>query len=336
MLLTVVLVGGGVTGAYFGLAPLVRQLTAPKDYKGSGTGQVQIKIPDGASGRSIARSLVAAGVVKTDVAYLNAAAKDSRTQGIQPGTYSMRLKMSGAAAVSMLLDKKSRLIKTVTIPEGTRATEVYAALVKQVGLSKASLQAAASSGQIGLPSAAKGRVEGFLFPATYNFQPDVTATQALSAMVERGAQAQAALGIPASQLRSVVIKASIVQAEAGNQKYMGKVARVLDNRIAQGRKLQLDSTVSYATKKFGITTSSADRAINSGYNTYRVLGLPAGPIDNPGEDALKVAMNPTPGPWLFFVTVNPDTGETKFAVDDTGHAANVAEFQAWLRAHPHG
>jgi UPF0755 protein len=285
MLLTVVLVGGGITGAYLGLAPVIRQLKEPKDYSGSGTGKVQIKIPDGASGRAIARVLARAGVVKTEVAYLDAAKKDPRTAGIQPGAYGLRSKMSGASAVTLLLDPNSRLIRTVTITEGMRAKDIYTALAKRLGLSRASFEKAAS-GDIGLPSAAKGRTEGFLFPATYNFQPDTTATEALAAMVKRGAQAHAALNIPASQLRSVVIKASILQAEAGNKEYMGKVARVLDNRIAQGMKLQLDSTVSYATQRFNITTTKADRALNSGYNTYRVAGLPAGPIGNPGEDAL--------------------------------------------------
>jgi UPF0755 protein len=99
-------------------------------------------------------------------------------------------------------------------------------------------------------------------------------------------------------------------------------------------KLQLDSTVSYATGKFNVTTTSADRQTNSPYNTYRYAGLPAGPISNPGEAALKAAVNPTPGQWLFFVTTNPETGETKFATTLAQHDQYVQEFQAWLRAHP--
>jgi UPF0755 protein len=336
ILLTMTLVGGAVVGSYLGLAPLIRQLNEPKDYVGGGTGTVQVKIPSGASGRTISQVLASAGVVKTQVAFLDAAKKNPRSTGVQPGTYAMRLKMSGAAALGVLLDPKARLVLTVTIPEGTRVKDELNLMAKNLGLKPADLQKASTSEAIGLPAAAKGRPEGFLFPATYNFQPDVTATEALKAMVDRGKQAFGALGIPDSALRSTVIEASIVQAEAGNKQYMGKVATVLNNRLKAKRKLELDSTVSYATGHFGITTSTGDRATVSPYNTYRVYGLPAGPIDNPGEDALEAVLKPTPGPWLYFVTVNPNTGETKFAVDEAGHAANRKEFQAWLRAHPSG
>jgi UPF0755 protein len=152
-------------------------------------------------------------------------------------------------------------------------------------------------------------------------------------MVTKANAAFDSLNIPASELRADVTKASIVQAEAGNVKYMGKVARVLDNRLAAKINLQLDSTVSYATGRFGVTTTPAERSINSGYNTYRYPGLPAGPIDNPGLEALNAVLHPTPGAWLFFVTTNPSTGETKFAVNQAEHEANVREFQAWLRQH---
>jgi len=142
------------------------------------------------------------------------------------------------------------------------------------------------------------------------------------------------LGISSSQLKTVVIKASIIQAEVGDEKYMGKVSRVLDNRLAINMPLGLDTTVSYATQRFGVTTTRADRLSTSRYNTYKYPGLPIGPISNPGEAALKAALSPTPGKWLYFVTVNPSTGETKFAVDKAGHDANVVEFRHWLKAHP--
>ena len=134
----------------------------------------------------------------------------------------------------------------------------------------------------------------------------------------------------------MLIKASIVQAEAGRSQDMPKVARVLENRLARHIPLQLDSTVSYATGHFGITTSARDRASRSPYNTYRVAGLPPGPIDSPGIAAVKAVLNPAAGDWLFFVTVNPDTGETKFAVTEAQRVAITREFQAWLRTHPQG
>ena len=325
-----------MAGAYLGLAPLVRQLREPKDYVGAGTGKVQVKIPEGATGRTIAELLTTAGVVKTEVAYLDASKRDARSLSVQPGTYAMKKQMSATAALGVLLDPNSRLVLSVTIPEGTRAKDVITLMANHLEMSKAALTKASTSGKIGLPAAAKGKPEGFLFPATYDFQPDVTPTQALAAMVKRGNEAFAKLDISNTEMRTVVIKASIIQAEVGQEKYMGKVSRVLDNRIKIHMALGLDTTVSYATQKFNVTTTAADRQSKSGYNTYVNKGLPIGPISNPGEAALKAALHPTAGPWLYFVTTNPTTGETKFATDYKGHQANVAEFQAWLRAHPKG
>jgi UPF0755 protein len=132
----------------------------------------------------------------------------------------------------------------------------------------------------------------------------------------------------------VVTEASIVQAEAGSVEDMGKVARVLDNRIADGMPLQLDTTVNYANGKSGITTTAEDRANPSPYNTYVHPGLPPGAIGNPGEEALRAVLDPTPGDWRFFVVVDPDTGETRFAVTAAEHNQNVLLFQQWLQEHP--
>jgi UPF0755 protein len=335
ILLTIGIVGGAVAGSYvFGLAPLIKRLSEPKDYTGAGSGKIVVQIPDGATGRAIAVLLAKDDVVKTESAFLDAVEKDPRAKSIQPGTYGLRKQMSGSSALSLLLDPKAKLTLSVTIPEGTRAKDTLAKVAKVLKLKPADLKKASTSGKIGLPKAANGNLEGFLFPDTYQFEPDVTAEQVLTAMVKRGSEVFAALDIPKAQLRNVVIKASIVQAEAGNKKYMGPVARVLDNRLKIKMKLSLDSTVSYATGKFNITTTAADRASSSPFNTYRYVGLPAGPISNPGEEALRAVLDPTPGPWLYFVTTNPSTGETKFATTYAGHLANNKEFQAWLRAHP--
>jgi UPF0755 protein len=117
---------------------------------------------------------------------------------------------------------------------------------------------------------------------------------------------------------------------------MGMVAQVLENRLSDGMKLQLDTTVNYANGKTGITTTPEDRANPSPYNTYFNPGLPPGAIDNPGEDAIRAVLNPTPGPWRFFVVVDPDTGDTRFAETAEEHAANVRIFQQWLQENPGG
>jgi UPF0755 protein len=194
--------------------------------------------------------------------------------------------------------------------------------------------AAANPAALGLPPYANGQLEGFLFPATYDVEPGTTPADLLGQMVQRSVQALDGLQIPAELRLTVLTKASIVQAEASSTEDMAMVARVLENRLADGMPLQLDTTVNYANGKGGITTTPEDRANPSPYNTYVHAGLPPGPISNPGEDALRAVLNPTPGDWRYFVVVDPDTGDTRFAVTAAEHQQNVLLFQPWRRDHP--
>ena len=98
--------------------------------------------------------------------------------------------------------------------------------------------------------------------------------------------------------------------------------------------LQFDSTVHYAIKEFNhVTTTPEDRATDSPYNTYKVKGLPPTPISNPGQSAIESALNPSGDDFLYFTTVDLDTGETKYSKDEAGHAENVKLFQQWCQSH---
>src|SRR5690606_16365559 len=135
----------------------------------------------------------------------------------------------------------------------------------------------------------------------------------------------------------LVTVASIVEREAGsaNPDDRARVARVIVNRLAQDMPLQMDSTVHYAVNDYATTTTTDEqRAVDSPYNTYKHKGLPPGPIAAPGRAALEAATSPAAGDWLYFVTVNLDTGETRFAVTYEEHEANVALFQQWCQANP--
>jgi UPF0755 protein len=316
------------------LRPIYNHFNASDDYSGSGTGSVTITIQPGQSGRSIGGTLEAAGVVKSAGAFAAAVAASPDGGSIQPGTYTMHKKMSAESALALLLDPNSRITDRVTVREGLRATAVIALLAKQTGQPLAKYQAALKDPQsIGLPAWAHGRPEGFLWPATYSFEPKTSATKQLAMMVKETLDHLAASKVPNSQAVRVLTLASIVQVEARAAADGPKVARVLDNRLKIGMRLQLDSTVSYVTGKPGVATTAADRANPSPYNTYVHAGLPPGPISNPGQAAIDAALHPASGSWLYFVTVNPTTGETKFATTAAQAAANRAEFQAWCQAH---
>jgi UPF0755 protein len=215
------------------------------------------------------------------------------------------------------------------------------AYVTQAGMDRAALEAAlADTAALGLPAYAEGEPEGFLFPATYEVQPSTTEAQAMAAMTAKFSEVAAAVQLEqrAAALgyspREVVTIASIVQAEARLPEDFGKIARVVYNRLEAGMPLQMDSTVAFANDVVTVFTTDEQRAVDSPYNTYLVTGLPPGPINSPGEEALEAALSPTEGPWTYFATVNLDTGETKYATTFDEHQANVAELQRWIADNP--
>jgi UPF0755 protein len=336
LVVCLVLLAGLVGGVVVGGQKIWGMFSA-QDYTGAGTGSVRIRVHDGDTLTDIGQTLVDDGVIASVRPFVKAAEAEPQATAITPGMYGLRHHMSGKAALDLLLQPSSRLMSRVTVPEGMTVKATLERLAQGTGVTAAQLQAvAAKPAALGLPSYAHGSLEGFLFPATYDFEPGTTPTQMLTAMVQRSVQTLDQLQIPASQRLAVVTKASIVQAESGSVEDMPKIARVLDNRLAKGMKLQLDTTVNYATGKSGVTTSPQDRRNPSPYNTYLHAGLPPGPISNPGEQALRAVLAPASGNWLYFVVVNPDTGETRFAATAEQHQKNVALFQQWLRAHPGG
>jgi UPF0755 protein len=339
ILVALLVVALGGYGAFVALKPLVTQFTASDDYAGQGSGEVTVTIPEGASGRAIGRVLEEAGVVKTSKAFVEAAQDNNKSGSIQPGQYTLHQQMSGASAITMLLDPSSRSADRVTVREGLRASEILPLLAKATGQPLADYKAALKDPEsLGIPASAKGKAEGWLFPDTYEFGSEMTAEQQLSKMVARTHAVLDGLGVSDKQAQRLLTVASIAEVEAGSKTDYAKVAQVIDNRLANklgnGGKLQLDSTVSYAVGKRTLTTTAAERAVDSRYNTYRYPGLPAGPISNPGKASIQGALHPTPGPWLYWTTVNPSTGETRFAVTWPEHQQNVKLFQAWCQAHP--
>ncbi|WP_104432381.1 endolytic transglycosylase MltG [Kineococcus xinjiangensis] len=322
----------GAVLAWSTLGPVVARLTASDDYDGTGTGTVDVRIVQGDTGRAIGERLQEADVVKSAAAFVRAAAEEPRSSGIQPGTYRLRHQMSAASAVALLLDPGSRQTTRLTVPEGLTVAQVLDVVSKQTPIPREELEAALQDPALGLPPAANGQAEGFLFPSTYEVEPDSTGLEVLQKMVQQSTAVLAQLQVPPERVREVVIRASLVEKEARSPEDMARVATVLENRLARGMRLELDSTVNYASGGEKITTTQEQRDSDSPYNTYKITGLPAGPIANPGEAALRAVLQPEPGPWLFFVTVNPDTGETRFTDSYDEHLRNVEEFRRWLRA----
>jgi UPF0755 protein len=304
------------------------------DYVGSGTGQVDIRVAPNAGASQIAATLAANGVIKSASAFLAVNQGDDRLTKIQPGTYRMHVHMSSSAALDLFFDPTARLTNKVVIPEGATVKKTLQLLASKGGLDPTDLKTAlAHVGALGLPHYAHGKVEGFLFPATYDVDSSTSAAQQLKAMVTRWNQAASDASLISKskavklQPYQVLVVASLVQAEVGPKDF-SKVARVIYNRMAKGMPLQLDTTVLYALGRTGTSLSLQDLKVASPFNTYVHKGLPPTPIDNPGEAAITAALQPAKGNWLYYVTVNLKTGETKF----TKSYSEFLKFTAELKA----
>ncbi|MDX3380468.1 endolytic transglycosylase MltG [Streptomyces niveiscabiei] len=220
--------------------------------------------------------------------------------------------------------------KVLTIPEGWRSGQVYEAVDKALALPVGTTRKTFPKTGLKLPADAEGNPEGYLFPATYPLTEKSTPQSLLAYMVDtankkfNGAPMAAGAQRNAMNVYQAVTIASIIQAEAATKADMGKVARVVFNRLERGMPLQMDSTINYALNRSTLNTADADTKIDSPYNSYQRMGLPPTPIDNPGEEAMRAAITPTPGDWLYFVTVRP--GDTRFTANYAEHQRNVAEF----------
>ena len=306
----------------------------PADYSGAGTGSVTVQVTSGDSPTSIAPKLVKLGVVASERAFVLAAEHSTSGNGLLPGFYGMHEHMKASLAYALLVNPNNMVQVKVTIPEGWRLSQLVPYLGAKSGISaSAYAKALKDPASLGLPSFANGKPEGYLFPATYQVVPHETATGVLKAMVKRFNQEAAEVNLSTAAQHvglkpaQVIVMASLVQAEGGRLTDYPKIARVIYNRLKQGIPLELDSTVLYGLNKFGIIATNKQLTSTSPYNTYKYKGLTPGPIDSPGDAAIKAVLNPAAGNWLYFVTVNPKTGETKF----TSSAAQFQQFREELQ-----
>jgi UPF0755 protein len=337
-LLTVfsLIIGGGlfVWSNYEDKVREILGISVPNDYPGDGNGvDVVVVIQSGDIGGDVAQELLAKGVTMTfDATYDYLLAHPDVS--FQPGNYTLQQEMSAESAIAALQDPANKILNSVTIPEGTAAVDVYALLASALELPVEDFStAAADYVAMGVPAEAPS-IEGFLFPATYDFDPGTTAAQALQRLVTESLTRLDNAGVAPENRFQTVVLASIIQREAGqNVDDMAKIGRVFLNRIAQGMHLESDATVAYGTgNTHTVWTTDAERADASNlYNTYANPGYPIGPIGNPGDAAINGAVNPAEGAWLFFVPINLKTGETVFSETADQHSAAVAQLKAWCR-----
>ena len=340
VLLSILVIGAvGSFAAWSMFEPQIRKVFGwelPIDYTTTGNGEeALVVIKAGDIGSDVAKSLSTAGVTMTTEAFYKLLLATDPAPTFQPGTYALQKEMSAKSALALLQDPASRVVSRVVIPEGKTIKQVLPILEAGTGIALADFEAASKDlAALGVP-ATELSLEGYLFPATYTFDPGLTAHDVLQTMVNRMYSSLDAAGVAVDDRHRVLTLAALIQKEGGSSDDFYKVSRVFTNRIEIGMLLQSDATVSYGSGGTSISTTGAERADASNpYNTYVHPGLPAGPIGAPGDDAIDAALHPVDGPWLFFVLINGETGETAFSTTLAEHNAAVKIWQAWLRAHP--
>ena len=327
-------------GGFFGVRAaggVFDDLFGPKgDYDGTGTSEVSVDIPPGASARSVANQLVEAGVIMNSEPFLDEV--ERRNVTIQAGPVIMREKMSSKSAVEAIVNpiKPPKL----TIAEGRKINQIKATMIES-GMKTEAVDKAIDDKtpkDYGLDVDAPN-LEGYLYPATYDLRKEKTAEDVVSEMVDKTRVELDDAGIDLDDANRIMTLASLVEIESpGDEEVRKKVARVFLNRISKhsktGKLLQSDATVAYIHgARDDLTTTKKERESDSPYNTYKKKGLPPGPINSPSSGAVDAALHPTKGDWQFFVATNPDTGETKFADTYDEHQKNVEIYRKWLKKH---
>ncbi|MBT1178369.1 endolytic transglycosylase MltG [Bifidobacterium vespertilionis] len=300
------------------------------DYAGPGEGSVEFTVSEGESATEIAQKLVEADIVKTAGAFTQAVA-NAGAPSLYPGTFQLQTKMKASDVVTILSDN-TKAGGYLQVKAGERVSDVIANAASLSGIAEADFKAVIDAGGDGiLPAEANGKFEGWFEPGSYNVKGQTSAKDVLKTMVDKRVAKLDSLGVPTGAERErLLIIASIAEAEVNRAEYYGKVSRVILNRLDKGMTLGMDTTVAYGLgiKASQLTNAQLNDASNP-YNTRLIKGLTPTPISNPGDNAIQAAMNPESGDWLFFVTTNLSTGETKFT---TGSEADQkAQFEQYVQ-----
>lgn len=307
------------------------------DYPGPGTGQVQVTVQTGAGPLAVAQELQQDGVIADAETFVRALAGTGGK--ISPGDYTFKKEMKASDAAAILAGSDSAKVIYFALSAGMRVGDSLDAIAKAASVDRKDLDALnAKPGDFGLPAKAKS-LEGYLAPGEYRFPVGTSAKDILAKLVSTTVDELKQDGITdPNQQYQVLTVASIVQAEGGQADY-GDVAGAIENRLKPNDQtnglIQSDATVTYGlgTKTVQLTDAQKQDASNP-YNTYVHTGLPPGPIGSPGSKAVAAAAHPTANDYLYWVTVNLDTGETKFAKTYAEHQGYVAQYQQWCTANP--
>lgn len=324
------LLAGGTFFAYDQITSFLSRFQV-EDYQGDPGPETTITIESGDDGAAVARKMVEADIIKSfDAVYREMLNTDFT---IYPGTYSFPTQISGATALRILIEGKNRVVTQVTIPEGWRIQQIREELIAVFGFTVDEINQALES-QAARVSDAAPTMEGYLFPATYTFDPGTTAETVVSTMVDRMEAELESYGLKLIESHDLLSLAALIQAEGKIKSDFFKISRVFANRLEVGMPLQSDPTVKYRYEGEQSNFTNGVGDSSNPFNTYIYSGYPVGPVGNPGSLAIEAALRPADGDWLYFVSIDLRTGETVFSETLAEHERAAELYRAWLRANP--
>jgi UPF0755 protein len=303
-------------------------------YQGFASDGVYVDIPRGASQRTISRLLAENGVVRSRIAF-ELLCRERGRRTLQAGEYFFDHPATPFAVYDAIVNGRV-FVKEFVVPEGFTMFDIANLAAQEGFLTRDDFLAAARDPSPIRDIAPRApSLEGFLFPATYEFPRHITGKDMTAAMVKKFRQEWLSLPItgapPHQSVQEAVTLASLVERETPRPEERPHVAGVFENRLRIGQPLQCDPTVAYALTLAGAYSGkldSGDLHFPSAYNTYRNRGLPPGPIANPGEAALRAALDPLPTEDLYFVA-NTEGGHF-FSKTLKEHNRNVARYRRLL------
>lgn len=291
---------------------------------------VTVEIPRGTSFPRITGILEEAGLIThKKLFYLLAKLKDAPTN-IRAGEYEMNSSMSPTDTINKLV-KGSIKGYRVPIPEGFNIRQIAARLTSSNLVNEEEFIKTASDPQFVSSLGIQGSsVEGYLFPDTYIFDRSIGEKGIIKLMVNRFRQVvtpdmlkrAAELDLTTEEF---VTLASMTEKEGGSKEEKALISAVFHNRLKKGMRLQSDPTVIYGIKDFDGNITRKHLRSKTPYNTYRIWGLPPGPIANPGRDSLLAALYPADVPYLYFVSKN--NGSHHFSTNLVSHNKAVLKYQ---------
>ncbi|MDE3050186.1 MAG: endolytic transglycosylase MltG [Nitrospirota bacterium] len=296
-----------------------------------------VVIPDGSTFQYIASLLERERLIKSRAAFVLLGKSQSADRKVHAGEYELNPSMTPAEILSKLLNGQV-LLRPLTIPEGFTITQI-ADLVSQQGLTDRAefLRLAKDRVFVASLGIKAETLEGYLYPDTYKFPRPVKAREVLVAMVEQlrqvvGPDLLARMQELKMTMHEVLTLASVIEKETGSGGERPEISAVFHNRLKKHIPLQSDPTVIYGLPAFDGNLHKKDLSSPSPYNTYRVQGLPPGPIANPGIQAIRATLYPSDSRSLYFVSRNDGTHQFSATLIEHNQAVEKYQKRPFRRA----